>query len=200
MKTLKAISLALVAALVMAALVRAVFDASEPPPRTASTARSTPAPAAPASARGRPPYRVLRSPTRPGLGVTRDSIVGLFAGPSLGFTFRERPTLGDGSQSVMGLSENGQVLMELIGSAAEVMEVSVSAEVTGNPRDATMNAIAIAGLLKRIFPNWTGSTDWLTSTMRRAQDGRRTSSHTQNGIPVNFQYHEALGIAVVTIN
>ena len=124
----------------------------------------------------------------------------MFTEPSLGFTFRERQILEDGSQRVLGLSKNGQVLIELIGPAPELTEASVSAEITGGARNATMNGLAMAGLLRRIFPDWTGSTDWLTNAMAKALSGRTSISTARNGIPVKFQYHESLGMAVVTIN
>ena len=101
---------------------------------------------------------------------------------------------------MLGLSKNSQVLLELIGPAPELTEVSITAEITGGTRNATMNGLIIAGLLRRVFPSWTGSTDWLTGAMKRALDGHTTRSTTRNGIPVRFQYHTSLGVVIVTVN
>ena len=185
---------AVLASLCLLGITLTVWNANTAPTRP--TAQDT-------QERTRRPYTVVTPttvPERRGLGITRSSVVSKFTEASLGFTFRERQILGDGNQRVLGLSRNNQVLIELIGPAHDLTEASASAEITGGARNATMNGLAMAGLLKHVFPDWTGSTDWLTGAMRRALSGGTTSSTSRNGVPVEFQYHESLGIAVVTIN
>ena len=180
MKLLKTISITLLAITITVTLGLEAFNNTTP---TSST-RSVPAVA----------------PVRHGLGVTRDSIVNMFTEPSLGFTFKETQTLGDASQRVLGLSKNSQVLLELIGPASELTEASITAEITGGARNATMNGMMIAGLLRRIFPRWRGSTNWLTDAMKRAEDEHTTSTTTRNEIPIKFQYHTSLEVIIVTVN
>ena len=134
------------------------------------------------------------------LGTSRASVIDLFTESGLGFSFRSEETLDDGSIRVMGLSENEQVLIELIGPASELTEASIVAEVTtGDARNSTLNAIALAGLLRHIFPRWDDSTEWLTNAMTVAQSGI-SSSTTVEGIPISFTYQQAIGMAVLTLN
>lgn len=117
------------------------------------------------------PVELHASQPRRDLGVSRAELVTLYSKPSIGVKFDRPNRLADGTPRVMGQTGDSLLTIELIGpptgsiTAALVIFANV-----GMTR--LLAAGSVLALVKRVFPDWDGFTDWLTIAM--TNQGRKT--------------------------
>ena len=117
---------------------------------------------------------------KPGLGVTREAIQGVFEQADMGFTFQESPPL-KGKPRTLGTSPNGLTHIELVGHPSNLSLITMLA---GTPSDSyqanVLNSIWVLGLLTHLVPDWIGADGWLTTSAYQIANGAGEQSITQH--------------------
>jgi hypothetical protein len=93
-----------------------------------------------------------------GLGISRNEIRNFYA--VLGFDFRNGAPV-DGQPQIVGTSESNLALMQIIGPAENVIDVSMIAFITtSNDDENALTVFYFLGLFNLITPEWEGASDW----------------------------------------
>lgn len=136
---------------------------------------------------------------KPGIGVSRGRVQGLFEKAEIGFRFEEG-ALVDGEPRIMGKSRDGLALLELIGPPANLTSATIVAGIPNDsPKAVLLNSVYIAGLMKAVAPGWNESVTWLTDNVPRAiADGEATT--TQGNLHISLKVIKALGMVSLNIS
>jgi hypothetical protein len=135
-----------------------------------------------------------------GIGVSRQAVQSVFEEPSINFRF-EASTPVDGQPRVMGKSPNGLAVVELIGQPANLTSASIMVGIPNDDAEARqLSVIHAMGFLKTTAPQWTGATDWLTTSVQQIASGSQTEATTTYGSnQVRLSIIKDMGLMTVTI-
>ena len=119
---------------------------------------------------------------RSGIGVTRYKLQHLYAEKLGGYAF-ESSALAIGEDRVMATSQDGTVIVELIGPASNLTKAAIFFTL---PRDRTPMQLlnvtgAIAGFMTHVAPDWAGGNDFVMEAINSLADGHDDSISTGFG-------------------
>ncbi len=154
-------------------------------PRATDTATPTPRPTA-------TPSPII------GLGVTRREIQSIYESPEIGFVFDPPDTLGSGEPRIMGQSQEGLALIELIGPPNNLKSATMLVALPNDsPETILFNSIYLLGLVRNVLPDWQDGTSWITSGLEAIPYG--PVSTRRNHVHVEMSLLESLGMISLTI-
>ena len=172
---------------------------STPTPLATPTALPIPTPTlAPLGARPTvTPYVPIATPRPTGLGVGRQTVIDAFEDVGFEIDFEDAPLLG-GTPRLLGISTNGRIIVELIGSRRNLTEASVTVGVTSNNSENVTNGLAMLVLLITTT-SWEGGTEWLTNAIGRIDD-EKTITTTRNGYRIRLEFWDLVTSPVLYLD
>ena len=132
------------------------------------------------------------SATAESLGVSRGEIVSLFTESALEFTFKNEQVIDGVAPYMLGMSKNEMVLLEIIGPSSNIKELSIISTVSRDVLTSTLNALPMAGVLKRVFPD-RDDFDEMFVWLNQSIEGNTEASVIRNGILLEYTPYGLLG-------
>ena len=166
--------------------ISTIAEPSTTPIPTQSTADSIPANPTPV-------------PTRGGLGISRQSVQSIFSDPDLGFAFDPPDVLRDGRPRVLGESELGAAIIELIGPPKDLSQATIIVGLPNdNPESLLLSTLYLLGFVNVVAPGWSDGVDWVTANIDRVAE--RGEVETRHGnLLIKFSLIEGLGMLSLSI-
>jgi hypothetical protein len=136
----------------------------------------------------------------PAASVSRDAIQRQYE--SWGFTFVES-TLRDGRARVVGTSDGGWVVIELIGSPDAATHASAMLMIAADPAQQQRNVAFITALLELMTPTWSDGASWLRANLDKMtsaiQGGERVDARelSNEQYTVSLHTHEMSGTTMM---
>ena len=127
--------------------------------------------------------------------LTRQQFTSTFTSPEIGFICDSSPLRG-GKPRLLCESPNGLATLELIGPSRDLESAGLMAFVTTEA--AALSTVYILGFVRMVYPDWEGMSDWVTSAISRATEGR-TVSHLRKGYEIEVSVTASLGLILVAV-
>ena len=140
-----------------------------------------------------------------GLGLTRGEVVNHLRRSGYIDELDGETTLNDGRARQFGSSRNSDVLVEMIGPAPNLHEITVTVEATEDITRFTRSGLVLSSTLGLAMPEWgSDGLDWLTEAMREAVrqfSGRAVDiSTTQYGAEITYRLYEGMSAVSLFIS
>lgn len=133
-----------------------------------------------------------------GLGISRSEIRDFYS--DLGFEFESGVPV-DGQPQIIGTSDGGLALLQIIGPSENVTNVSMIAFATiDNDVENTLNGLYFINLLSLITPGWEGSSDWFIDNLEIGANSANdvyTVQQNYQGIKVKMTTDKSLGSIIL---
>lgn len=174
--------------------------ASDTPPPTEAEPTSTPRPTQTkkptATDAPTDPAPTLGEPEAAGIGVTRRDLQGYLE--ILGFTFEAGVDV-DRQPNLLGKSETGLALVQLIGPPPELVHASITIFIPNDDtEEVTRNTLYMLLVLQKVLPDWDDGSDWITEQMENANGEDYEAETVIDDVRVKVSVLASLGAVILS--
>lgn len=137
-------------------------------------------------------------PAPAGPGISRANIQSMLESSERGFEFDLVADIS-GQPHIVGKAEDNSAVVELIGSAENLLSASITVPLPDDtPEAITGNIEYMLALLDAIAPDWEGKSDWLITNLSAAEQGEVKTTH--DNLQISLQKFKEFGVATLAID